>query len=174
MIENPWIRPAGPEDVKTITDLARSTFTDAFGAQNDPEHMQQYLDENMTAARFTAELQEDQSWFFLVGMDQEAVGYGRTLIKAVPESVSDPNAMYLERFYLDQAYHGKGIARIMMAYCAEQAREQRRSSLWLTVWEYNPRAIAFYKKYGFETVGSIPFQFGPEVQNDKLMVLSVN
>ena len=46
--------------------------------------------------------------------------------------------------------------------------------VWLDVWEHNPRAIAFYRKWGFEQVGTQTFQLGEDVQNDWLIVRSVS
>jgi ribosomal protein S18 acetylase RimI-like enzyme len=41
--------------------------------------------------------------------------------------------------------------------------------VWLGVWEHNPRAIAFYKKYGFISVGEHPFPLGGDLQRDIVM-----
>ena len=35
--------------------------------------------------------------------------------------------------------------------------------------EHNPRAIAFYQKYGFETVGDQIFEVGSDPQRDLIM-----
>jgi ribosomal protein S18 acetylase RimI-like enzyme len=42
-------------------------------------------------------------------------------------------------------------------------------TLWLGVWERNPRAIAFYAKCGFVDVGEHAFIFGTEEQTDRVM-----
>lgn len=42
-------------------------------------------------------------------------------------------------------------------------------SLWLGVWEHNPRAVAFYGKYGFRRVGQHTFVLGGDAQTDWLM-----
>jgi ribosomal protein S18 acetylase RimI-like enzyme len=41
--------------------------------------------------------------------------------------------------------------------------------LWLGVWERNARAIAFYRKQGFERVGAKTFRLGADVQTDDVM-----
>jgi ribosomal protein S18 acetylase RimI-like enzyme len=52
-----------------------------------------------------------------------------------------------------------------------QARQAR--TLWLGVWERNPRAIAFYRKRGFQDVGSHEFLLGQDRQTDRVMVLAI-
>jgi ribosomal protein S18 acetylase RimI-like enzyme len=49
------------------------------------------------------------------------------------------------------------------------ARDLGGRTLWLGVWERNPRAIAFYTKCGFADVGEHAFVFGTEQQSDRVM-----
>jgi len=44
--------------------------------------------------------------------------------------------------------------------------------VWLGVWEHNPRAIAFYRKWGFEAVGEHVFVVGTDPQRDLVMTRS--
>ena len=46
--------------------------------------------------------------------------------------------------------------------------------MWLGVWEFNPRAQAFYEKYGFYEVGRHIFQLGSDPQTDLLMQKDLN
>ncbi|MGT7612465.1 GNAT family N-acetyltransferase, partial [Escherichia coli] len=41
--------------------------------------------------------------------------------------------------------------------------------VWLGVWEYNPRAISFYRKLGFTEVGEHICQVGSDPQRDIIM-----
>jgi ribosomal protein S18 acetylase RimI-like enzyme len=50
------------------------------------------------------------------------------------------------------------------------AAERGAATVWLTVWEQNPRAIAFYRKVGFADAGLMSFHLGNEEQTDFLMV----
>jgi diamine N-acetyltransferase len=72
----------------------------------------------------------------------------------------------LARFYVDQAHHGRGIAQALMAAVDAHARARGGTRLWLGVWEHNARAIAFYRKCGFEKVGEHPFVLGTDLQRD--------
>jgi len=56
-----------------------------------------------------------------------------------------------------------------MQTCIDEAKQRRADVLWLDVWEKNPRAIAFYHKWGFTVVGEQGFQMGEELQHDLLM-----
>ena len=52
----------------------------------------------------------------------------------------------------------------------EAARSRGARSLWLGVWERNPRAVAFYRKYGFTRVGEHTFMLGADAQVDWVFV----
>ncbi len=41
--------------------------------------------------------------------------------------------------------------------------------MWLGVWEYNPKAIAFYETLGFKVIGAHSFFMGEEEQTDLIM-----
>ena len=56
-----------------------------------------------------------------------------------------------------------------MAGGARRRPRARRQALWLSVWELNPRAQAFYRKMGFADVGSTVFFVGPDRQTDRVM-----
>ena len=46
--------------------------------------------------------------------------------------------------------------------------------MWLSVWEQNPRAIAFYAKVGFRDVGSADFHVGSDRQTDRILVTALD
>jgi ribosomal protein S18 acetylase RimI-like enzyme len=56
-----------------------------------------------------------------------------------------------------------------MQACFNHARQAGHETIFLGVWDKNDRAIAFYRKCGFDVVGSHAFQMGDETQNDLLM-----
>jgi len=56
-----------------------------------------------------------------------------------------------------------------MRAAADHARAAGARTLWLGVWERNPRAIAFYKKVGFIEVGTHTFVLGADHQRDLVL-----
>ena len=57
--------------------------------------------------------------------------------------------------------------------CLAMAARDDYPVVWLDVWEKNPRAIAFYEKWGFKIVGEQSFQLGADLQHDWLMSRSL-
>jgi len=76
----------------------------------------------------------------------------------------------IQRLYVASDWHGKGIAQQLMAACVEEMRRRGSDVIWLGVWERNPKAISFYKKFGFVEAGAHIFALGRDSQRDIVMV----
>ena len=81
--------------------------------------------------------------------------------------------MELKRLYVARAWHGQGVAQALMDAALDTARARGAQTLWLGVWERNPRAVAFYAKYGFVRVGEHTFVLGGDAQTDWLFARPV-
>jgi ribosomal protein S18 acetylase RimI-like enzyme len=60
-----------------------------------------------------------------------------------------------------------------MDACIEAVRGFGGRTAWLSVWEKNPRAQAFYAKVGFTRVGEADFRVGPDRQTDHILALTI-
>jgi diamine N-acetyltransferase len=156
------IRRATPEDAAALAEIASSTFVDAFGAMNDPGNLAMYLAQAYGEPQQRGELADPD----LVTLVAEEGG----ALVAYAQVRRDGANAELARFYVRRAHHGRGLAQRLMRETENAARAFGAQSLWLGVWEKNPRAIAFYAKCGFADTGSKPFIVGNDVQTDRVMV----
>ncbi len=166
----PSIRAATMADVEMLTELAARTFYDAFASTNTPESMEAYMSKAFTLRQFSAELADPHATFLIAEVEAIPVAFAKLYDGEVPDWVGGSAAIEIERFYVDQQFHGKGIAHTLMQACLDYAIQSGHRTIVLGVWEHNPRAIAFYRKHGFEIVGAHVFQMGDEAQNDFWMV----
>lgn len=60
-----------------------------------------------------------------------------------------------------------------MSACIEEVTQRRSDAVLLGVWERNPRAISFYKKFDFVAVGEHTFPLGGDPQRDIIMVRAI-
>jgi len=163
------IRIATVEDAERVSAFAARTFAETFAADNAAEDMALHL-----ATTYTPELQRtelaDRTMRTLVAeRDGEMVAYAQLASHEAPGCVTGAAPIELARIYIDRAWHGHGIAQAMMRRAIEEAKQMGGETLWLGVWERNPRAIAFYRKMGFTDVGSHDFVLGRDVQTDRVM-----
>ncbi len=169
----PIIRRAAVSDAEPLSALARRTFSDAFAADNTPEDLAKFLDATYSPELQRNELQNPVLTCLVVERDGAFVAYALLRQGKTSPHVSDPTAIELQRFYVDQAAHGTGLAQQLMAACVAQATELGAATLFLGVWEHNQKALRFYRKHGFETVGNQIFRVGTDDQTDFVMARSV-
>ncbi len=156
-----------------MADLAATTFRDAFGADNRPEDLALHLARSYGPAQQAAELAHPSIITLLAYDTAELVGFAQLRRVRPPSCVDPANAIELWRFYVARAWHGSGVAQELMAAVVQAARDAGGATLWLGVWERNPRAQAFYRKSGFGDVGTQTFLVGTDEQHDRIMAMSL-
>jgi diamine N-acetyltransferase len=168
------IRRAEPNDAQELSVLGERLFRAAFAASNADEDMQLYVRSAFSRKRQERELSDPSTQVWLVQDESDrAIGYAMVRLGAADGEVDAKNPLEIVRFYVDAAWHGRGIAAALMSTCVDQARVWGCDQIWLGVWDQNPRAIAFYKKAGFRIVGAQPFLLGNDRQRDYIMVRAV-
>lgn len=163
------IRRAVPADAEALAALAARTFYDTFAADNTPEDMAEHLAQSYSPARQRAEITA-ADMITLVADNGGLIAFAQLRQGAPPSCVTSPTPIELWRFYVDRAWHGRGVAGRLMEAALNEATAVGADAVWLGVWERNPRAIAFYRKFGFVDVGSHGFQLGADLQTDRIMV----
>jgi diamine N-acetyltransferase len=168
------IRRAVPADAARLAELMARTFREAFGAMNRPEDLAVHLASSYGEARQRDELLDPAISVLLAELDGAPAGYATVRAgSTVPACVVGAAPLELWRFYVDQPWIGRGIAQPLMEAVKRIGRERGGRTLWLGVWEKNPRGIAFYRKSGFAPVGTHLFHVGRDPQTDVVMVCSL-
>ena len=165
------IRRAEIEDAERLADLSYKTFWDAFHEhpENAPEDMAAYMEKAFSNEAIRTELSDENVIFIIAEFETELAGYAKITLGAIEDGIVAEKPIELNRLYSHQKFLGKGIGQKLMEECFRIARENDCDAMWLGVWEFNPRAQAFYKKYGFREVGKHIFQLGSDPQTDLLM-----
>ncbi len=72
----------------------------------------------------------------------------------------EDDRFFLSKLYLRSDKRGQGIARLMLERVFAEARNHGKKSVYLTVNKHNDRAIAVYKRTGFEVIDSVVTDIG--------------
>ena len=173
-MEPTHIRRGIVSDAPALAAFAARTFAEAFGTDNRPEDMQAHLARSYGVPQQTRELANPDVITLLAHQGETLVAYAQVRRQAPPPCVTQEQAIELQRFYVDRPAHGTGVAQALMSAVHEAARELGGRHVWLSVWERNPRGIAFYTKVGFVDVGSADFYVGADRQTDRILVAELN
>jgi GNAT superfamily N-acetyltransferase len=167
------IRLASLPDAVPLSVLMARTFTDAFGHENRPSNLELHLSRNYSPELQRRELLDPQVRTLVAETSEGFAGYAQLRRDRIPECVTGTSPIELRRFYVDRPWQGRGLAQALMAAARSEASTMGGFTLWLGVWEHNPRAIAFYRREGFADVGSLEFVLGLDHQTDRVMVCSL-
>jgi GNAT superfamily N-acetyltransferase len=163
------VRRATDRDAELLARLGAETFSETFGPDNTPQDMAAYLTASFSPEIQAAELADASSVFLLAEAGEIAAGYVRLREGPAPPAITGSRPIEIVRFYARAPWIGRGLGAILMEACLREAERRGCGTLWLDVWEKNPRARRFYRKWGFVEVGTQPFQLGDDIQTDLLM-----
>ena len=169
----PLIRKATTTDAWQLTKLAEHTFRDTFETMNTPEDMNLHCGTHYSEAIQTREILDPEMTTLVCEQKHELIGYAQLRGGEPPPCVKATRPFEILRLYVTKEWHGKGIAQDLMTESISIAEAQDADQIWLGVWERNPRAISFYKKFGFVEVGDHVFPLGTDPQRDIIMVCPI-
>ncbi len=166
-------RRGSRSDASALAAFAARGFTAAFAHGTTPDDLAEYLATTYGEALQAREI-EDPAITTIIGWSGHLLAaYAQVRAGQTPDCVREHRAHELQRFYVDPALHGRGIAQGLMAEVYAAASARSAAHLWLSVWEENGRARAFYRKVGFEDVGVATFMVGSDAQTDCIMLARV-
>lgn len=158
------------KDAAVIAALGATTFYEAYYLQDEPRDLGEYINANFNLAQILSELGNQNAFFFLVYLNQKAVGYAKLRSDSQVDCVAKENSIELQRIYLLQSVWGTGAGADLLQHCLDFAKAKNYQNLWLTVWTENRRAQKFYEKYGFRQAGKIKFPYGETVGINLVLV----
>ncbi|OAQ88805.1 protease synthase and sporulation negative regulatory protein PAI 1 [Purpureocillium lilacinum] len=171
------IRRAASGDLAAIADIGSRVFSATFGHSVTEQQLQNYLDEAYSQAAIAAEFADPNKTIIVatapgdatesarvVGFAQLTQGSTEPCVEALPAVIE------LQRLYVDSAFHGKGVGKVLMQEAERIARDMGFINMWLGVWEENHKAQAVYSKLGFKKVGKHDFDVGGDIQTDEILV----
>jgi len=156
-----------------LSELGKETFYEWFTEGNNPDDVREYAEQAFSLEQINNELEEPGTVFMLAQEDDQVAGYMKLRMS---NEVSFPGKRCLElhRLYITRDFIRKKVGSIFMEQAIAYTKNHGFDVLWLGVWEKNERALAFYKKWGFEQFSAHTFMLGTDAQTDLMMKLEVN
>lgn len=161
------------KEIEQLQKIGKQTFFETFSAGNSEENMVKYLEEGFSIERLSAELNVKNSEFYFAVFENNIIGYLKLNFGQSQTELKDDKTIEIERIYVLKDYHGKKVGQILYEKALQIAHQKNAESVWLGVWEENPRAINFYKKNGFVEFDKHIFKLGVDEQTDIMMKLQL-
>ena len=163
------VRRALAGDAPSLAVLAERTFRDAFGARNSPANVDLHCTKVFGPEIQQREIEDRSVVTTIAESERHMIGFSQLRLLRAHASVAAARPAELNRLYVIAEWHGRGIGPRLMRDALDTAAREGCDVLWLGVWEHNPKAMAFYRKFGLEIVGTQAFMLGQDRQRDLVM-----
>lgn len=167
-------RTAGAGDALALAGFMSRNFLATYGHCSTPANIAATVEKHYGVAAQQRQVADPGRVNLLLEIDGAIAGHAQLRFDSTPPGEVEPlPAGEISRFYIDTAYHGRGLAQAMMARSRDIAIARGARSLWLSVWQEQPQAIRFYEKEGFRIAGRLVFEVGDDPKDDWLMLATL-
>ena len=162
------IRQAQKSDIAALSELAIKTYSDAFGYTFSDADLTAHVQKHLSPSRFSRILDEDV--VLVAEVANCLIGYVQ--FGAANISAASSKDQELRRLYVHPAFQNAGYGTLLMDAALHHPRLHGAARIYLDVWEHNDGAQRFYRRYGFEVIGTRPFavESGAPTSLDFVMV----
>ena len=168
-MSQPTIRRAAPADAGALAEFCARTFRETYEPHNTETDMALHLRTHFTEEIQRGEILDAEAAMLVAEHEGALAAYVKVRRGDAPVCVCAARPVEVQRFYVDRPWQGRGLAYRMMEAARQSGVALGADTLWLGVWERNPRAIAFYTRCGFADVGGWTFTLGKDVQQDRVL-----
>lgn len=169
------VRGCTADDAPRLALVGAATLLDAYAGFLPGDALVLHAARHHHPAAYEAELSRPHSRAWLAEVEPAAapVGYAMLTAPEFPAELIGPGDLELRRIYVLSRFHGAGAARGLMDAAIASAREQGAPHLLLGLHPENHRAMAFYRKHGFNQIGTRRFHLGQTPFEDPVMRLTL-
>ena len=161
------------EQVEQLRIFAAHAFETTWSWLSGEAPMTDYLAKHFEPKAYEALVRDTNNQFWTLTNGNELLAYSQVIW--TPDELPDcvklltPNAVYLERLYVDPKRKGQGLGSQLLTHVLEACQAYPAEAVYLGVYYDNP-AKRLYKRHGFEKVGKRVFMVGStECQDDYLL-----
>lgn len=162
------IRRATPADALALATVGAATFLETFAGLVDGQDIVAHCARQHAESVYASWLASPDYALFLatVAPGEAPVGFAVLAPADVPVPDPRPDDLEIRRIYLLSRFHGAGAGRALMDAALAEAKARHAGRVLIGVKDDNHRAIAFYRKNGFEVVGTRSFSVGGGTYSD--------
>lgn len=171
MSQNWIIRPAETDDVSALSLVGGATFLETFAGTLNGRAIVDHCEQQHSAEIYQKYLDGgSKAWLGEAATGGAPVGFALLSPPDLPGA--EEGDIELKRIYILSRFHGSGMAAALMQAVVDASAGFRR--LLLGVYRQNDRAIAFYRKQGFELAGERQFNVGGTLYDDIVLAKPLN
>jgi diamine N-acetyltransferase len=162
------IRHATAGDAAKLSLIGVASFLETFANDHPGDATVAFLRDHHSEHAWAATLAKPDNAVWVVEKAAGCpIGYAVLSPPSLPGTHADDAE--LKRIYVLSRWHGTGIGRDLFDLALDTAKQRGAKRLVLSVYTRNARAIRFYEKQGFVTIGEATFAEFPVEFSDNVM-----
>ena len=162
---------ATPGDAPMLAELGKQTFVESHGPSASKVVIDEYTARHYTSAVFEALIQDGVNHIYILKAGNVVAGYSMMQLNVPHPRGASPSTAKLDRLYFLKEYHDLKLGWRLLRFNIELSKKQLQNAMWLYAWKGNERAVNFYKKAGFEIIGSHDFKLTDSHSNPNHLML---
>lgn len=159
------LKPLTVDDAAILAEIGGISLIQSHGHSAAPEVMNAYREKAFSVEACRAELLDEANIFYGAYYNDSLAGYSKIIFNGPHPDVRLQPVTKLERLYLLKDFYDKKLGHRLLEKAIELSKAHGDKGMWLDVWKKNERAIRFYEKKGFKTVGESAFVLTETHQN---------
>jgi diamine N-acetyltransferase len=152
-------RVASAPDAITISALSIQVFLDTYATEGIRPDLALEAHAEYSVDAFAQRLAQPHRRFMLAEKGDGLLGFAEVLLTSVPSPAQGFAGAELVRLYVQPAAQRMGVGRALLARAEQLVRAENTACVWLTAWEGNDNARAFYARVGYADVGATTYSF---------------
>ena len=168
------LRVAGSSDALCIAVLATQVFLDTYATEGIRLSIAQEALEHFSPSAVSEHIASTSTTFIVAESSGHMVGFAELVLGSKQALVSAAVAANLKRLYVLERFTGKGVGKALLRRTEVLAASQGASTLWLTAWVGNYRALAFYASRGYIDVGAPMYAFQEEQFENRVLAKALH
>jgi len=162
---------ADKKDFQLLSEIARVTFLESHGHSAPPGVIKSYVKDKFNVNAVEAELHEKENIFNILTYNSKPAGYSKIILNNTHPAIKERNITKLERLYLLKEFYDLKLGHTLFQFNLDFSKKNEQAGMWLYTWKENQRAVNFYKKAGFEIIGSYDFHLAASHSNPNYLML---
>jgi ribosomal protein S18 acetylase RimI-like enzyme len=164
------IRTAKPGDEQALALVGAATFLETYAHMIPGHDLVAHCATMHSPETYGAWLRDPTATIWLAETEVKSpIGFLVLTRATLPVGAPQPHDLEVQRIYVLTRFHRTGMGFALMNLAVAKAMNKGADRLVLGVHNDNIRALAFYKRQGFDVIDSRSFQVGASVFCDSVL-----
>ena len=143
-------------DSLRISVLLKTVYIQTYAVEGVTFEFSNFITKRFSLEHIESIIKENPLRLLIAYMNENPIGVVEIIYNSICPIRKIP-IPELSKLYVLERFYGKGIGLGLLTLAENQLMEDGYTELNLEVWKQNERAIVFYKKQGFVSIGNVDF-----------------